>query len=315
MPNQGKRFFSESNQLTRIIILSGILLVLLVITFGGYYYYDRYYHAPQPDIQNVNIAQAEQAVRDEPQSLEKRLALSETYMFGQRFADAIAQANQVLAVESDNQRAWLVLGVSSANIGKPSDAIEPLTKFIEARQDEDMPGLDKSLQAAAYFLGDSYLQLDNPQKAIEPLTLAVNWSRTDADAMYKLGMAHLAVLDYPNAVNMFHAATAFVPDYLEAYDAMALAYDAAGKPEYADYARGMSAYSKKDYETAITLLQKSAQAQPDYALTYAGLGLIYEAQGRLQEALASYQKAIHIDPNNFTATHGIERVSASGNEN
>jgi len=81
--------------------------------------------------------------------------------------------------------------------------------------------------AAAYFLGDSYLQLNRPQDAIEPLTLAVNWSKTDADAMYKLGMAHSAVKDYPNAVNMFHAATAFVPDFLEAYEAMAIAYDAA----------------------------------------------------------------------------------------
>ena len=44
---------------------------------------------------------------------------------------------------------------------------------------------------------------------------------------------------------MFHGATTLVPDFLEAYDAMALAYDAAGKPDYGDYARGMSALPRK----------------------------------------------------------------------
>jgi tetratricopeptide (TPR) repeat protein len=310
MSSKFKSMFSESNQVLRITILAGILLVLVVVAFGGYYYYDRYYHAPQPAVQEVNVAQAEQAVRDDPQNVDSRLALSETYMFSQKFADAIAQANQVLAIDPESQRAWLVLGVSSANLGKPADAIEPLTKFINARKDEDMPGLDKSLQAAAYFLGDSYMQLGKPQEAIEPLTQAVNWSKTDADAMYKLGMAYSAVQDYPNAVNMFHAATAFVPNYLEAYDAMALAYDAAGKPEYADYARGMSAYAQKDYQTAVDLLMKSAQALPDWAIAYTGLGLAYEAKGDLQAALDAYHSALRIDQNNFTANTGIERVDA-----
>jgi tetratricopeptide (TPR) repeat protein len=164
------------------------------------------------------------------------------------------------------------------------------------------------LQAAAYYLGDSFLQLGKPQEAIEPLTQAVNWSQTDADAMYKLGMAYSAVQDYPNAVNMFAAATTFVPDFREAYDAMALAYDAAGKEDYGDYARGMSAYAQKDYKAAVDILLKSAQAQPDYAPTFAGLGMAYEAQGNLQEAANSYQAALQLDPNNFTASRGIERV-------
>jgi tetratricopeptide (TPR) repeat protein len=310
MSGKLKSMFSESNQVLRITILAGILLVLLVVAFGGYYYYDRYYHAPQPAAQEVNVAQAEQAVRDDPQNVDSRLALSETYMFNQQFADAIAQANQVLAVDPENQRAWLVIGVSSANLGKPADAIDPLTRFINARKDEEMPGLDQSLQAAAYFLGESYMQLGKPQEAIEPLSNAVNWSKTDADAMYKLGMAYAAIQDYPNAVNMFHAATTFVPNFKEAYDAMATAYDAAGKPEYGDYARGMSAYSQKDYQTAVDLLLKATQALPDFSISYAGLGLAYEGLGNLQAAKDAYNAALGIDPTNFTASTGLERVDA-----
>jgi tetratricopeptide (TPR) repeat protein len=305
---KSKGLLSDTHQLTRIIILAGIALVLAVIGFAGYYYYDRYYNQPQLGAQEMSVAHAEQAVRDNPDDLEKRMALAEIYMLYQRYTDAIAQAQQVLASEPDNQRGWLVIGVASASAGQPADAIDPLTRFVNARKDEDMPGLDKSLQAAAYFLGDSYLQLGKPQEAIEPLTQAVNWSQTDADSMYKLGMAYSALQDYPKAVNMFSAATAFVPDFLEAYDAMALAFDAAGKPDYGDYARGMSAYSKKDYKTAVELLKKSAQAQPGYAPTFAGLGMAYEALGSLQEALDAYQIGVQLDPNNFSATRGVERV-------
>lgn len=288
--------------------MAGILLVLAVVSFGGYYYYDRYYNKPQPEAYEVALAHAEQAVRDDPQSAEKRMALAEIYMFNQRYTDALTQVNQVLPIQPDNQRAWLVLGIASANTGNPADAINPLTKFVNARKDEEMPGLDKSLQAAAYYLGDSYLQLGKPKEAIEPLTQTVTWSKTDADSMYKLGMAYSAVKDYPKAVDMFLNATAFVPDFTEAYDAMALAFDAAGKPDYGDYARGMSAYSKKDYQAAIELLMKTAQAQPGFAPTFAGLGLTYEAMENLPEAKISYQAAVKLDPNNFTATNGLERV-------
>jgi tetratricopeptide (TPR) repeat protein len=305
---KSKGLLSDTHQLTRITVLAGIVLVLAVISFAGYYYYDRYYNKPQLGTQEMSVAHAEQAVRDNPDDLEKRMALAEVYMLYQRYTDAITQAQQVLASEPENQRGWLVIGVASANTGNPADAIDPLTRFVDARKDEDMPGLDKSLQAAAYYLGDSYLQLGKPQEAIEPLTQAVNWSQTDADAMYKLGMAYSALQDYPKAVNMFSAATAFVPDFLEAYDAMAIAFDAAGKPDYGDYARGMSAYSKKDYKTAIELLQKSAQAQPGYAPTFAGLGMAYEALGRLQEALDAYQTGVQLDPNSFNASRGAERV-------
>lgn len=305
---KSKGLLSDTHQLTRITVLAGIVLVLAVISFAGYYYYDRYYNQPQLGTQEMSVAHAEQAVRDNPDDLEKRMALAEVYMLYQRYTDAITQAQQVLASEPENQRGWLVIGVASANTGNPADAIDPLTRFVDARKDEDMPGLDKSLQAAAYYLGDSYLQLGKPQEAIEPLTQAVNWSQTDADAMYKLGMAYSALQDYPKAVNMFSAATAFVPDFLEAYDAMAIAFDAAGKPDYGDYARGMSAYSKKDYKTAVELLQKSAQAQPGYAPTFAGLGMAYEALGRLQEALDAYQTGVQLDPNSFNASRGAERV-------
>ena len=258
----------------------------------------------------MTIAEAEQAVRDDPGSPDVRLGLAETYLLYSRFDDAVEQALQVQKEYPDEMRVYFVLGISYANNGNPEQALEPLQKFIDSRKDEEMPGLDKQLQAASYYLGESFMQLGQPDKAILPYENAVNWSQTDADAMYKLGTAYAGMKDYDKAVNMYIAATTFVPDYFEAYDAMAAAYDVLNEPDLANYARGMMAYSRKDYQGALDLLLKSAQARPDFPLTFAGIGRTYEALSDLPNAKIAYETALKLDPNNFTASIGIQRVEA-----
>jgi tetratricopeptide (TPR) repeat protein len=304
-----ERFLSTPRQIQRVILLAAILLVLVVLGFGGYYYYDRYYTAQTPKMQ-VNLSQAEQAVRDDPQSQDKRLMLAETYMGNRRFDDAIAQAAQVTLANPDNQRAWMVTGVANALKGNPSAAVGPLQKYLDANKDSDMPGLNKTLQSVAYYLGDSYLQLNQPDKAVPPLEKAVEWGQTDADAMYKLGLAYSGVQEYEKAVSMFQGAITFVPNYTEAYDAMARAYTALKQPQLVAYARGMEAYSKKDYGTALTLLLKSAEADPGFGPTFDGLGLTYEAMSNLPSAKSSYEVALKLDSTDFSASTGLQRVEA-----
>lgn len=305
-----ERLFSSTYQIQRIVIYVGIAFVLAAVSFGSYYYYDRYY-TNQPEIAHQTVAEAEQAVRDDPGNLEARMNLAEAYMISRRFDDALVQANQVLEVEAENQRAWLVIGVANANTGKPSDAIDPLTKFVNARKDGEMPGLDTQLQSAAYYLGDSYLQLGQPDKAVEPLEQAVVWSQTDADSLYKLGMAYSGIQDYENAVLVLQRATVFVPDFREAYEAMANAYEAGGYPDLIPYARGMVAYSQKDYPAAIDLLLKTLQAQPTFSPAFTGLGMTYEAMGDLQNAKTNYETAVTLTPDDFTASQGILRLEAA----
>ena len=303
------RLFSSAYQVQRIIILVTILIVAGSISFGTYYYFDRYVNTQEP-VEEMTIAEAEQAVRDDPGSPDVRLGLAETYLLYSRFDDAVEQALQVQKEYPDEMRVYFVLGISYANNGNPEQALEPLQKFIDSRKDEEMPGLDKQLQAASYYLGESFMQLGQPDKAILPYENAVNWSQTDADAMYKLGTAYAGMKDYDKAVNMYIAATTFVPDYFEAYDAMAAAYDVLNEPDLANYARGMMAYSRKDYQGALDLLLKSAQARPDFPLTFAGIGRTYEALSDLPNAKTAYETALKLDPNNFAASIGIQRVEA-----
>lgn len=304
-----KRLFSSTYQIQRIVALTGIALALTLVSFGGYYYYDRYYTS-QPKTADAILEQAEKAVREKPDDPDARLNLAETYMVNNRFDDAIETANQVMQAYPNNQRAWFVFGVASALGGKPAQAIDPLEKFLDANKAVEMPGLNKTLQSAAYYLGDSYLRLNQPDKAVHPLEQAVDWSQTDADAMYKLGMAYVGVKRNEEAIAMFQGATRFVPNYTEAYEGMTAAFVGLNEPVYADYARGMVAYSKKDYKTALTLLQTASNTIKDFPPIYDGLGLNYESLGDLQNAKASYETSIKLDPNDFTASTGLQRVDA-----
>jgi len=303
-----ERYLSTNKQVTRIIIFTVIALVLAVGSFAGYYWYDRFYSSQQ-SVEKVSVAQAEQDVQANPTDLKTRLILAETYLLYGRYDDALAQANQVFTTDPALEGAWLVMGVANVLNGKPADAVTPLTNYVNAYKDEEMPGLDKRLQEASYYLGVSYLNLDQPENAILPLEQTVGWSQLDADAIYKLGLAYYGVQRFEDAVNMYAKAISFVPNFADAYQAMADAYDAGGKPELGDYARGMLAYSKKDYPAALKLLLKSAKAFPKYGPIFAGLGLTYEAEGDLQNAKASFETAVSLDPYNFTASRGVERVT------
>jgi tetratricopeptide (TPR) repeat protein len=304
-----ERYLSSTRQIQRIILFAVIALVLVAGSFAGYYYFDRFYSNQKP-VAETSIVEAEQAVQADPANLQTRLVLAETYMLHGRYADALTHANQVFSSDPMIERAWLVIGVASALSGNPANAITPLTNYVNAFKDQEMPGLDKSLQEASYYLGDSYLQLGQPENAILPLEQTVGWSQLDADAMYKLGLAYSGVGRHEEAVNMFAEAVNFVPNFAEAYQAMAVAYDAGGKTDLGDYARGMLAYSQKDYPVALELLIKAGGIYPGYAPIFAGLGLTYEAMGDLQNARTSFETAVSIDSNNFTASRGLERVTA-----
>jgi tetratricopeptide (TPR) repeat protein len=302
-----RNLLTDTRQLKRLIIVVGALLVVAVIAFGGYYYFDRFYSS-RPKDADASIQKAQQALLQDPGNNDKRLNLARLYLMNNRPNDAIKYTNQVLISDPTNQPAWLVLGMSYALKDDPKSAIEPLQKYYDANKDSSMPGLNRELQASAYYLGDSFLKLGKPDQAEDPLVNAVRWSKTDADAMYKLGLVYSAQKKYDGALQMFSYATAFVPDYREAYEAMAKVFTENKQADLLNYAQGMVAYTQKDYKTAIDLLIKSSQAKSDFAPTFAGLGLAYEGMGDLEKSVDAYATALKLDPSNLTAQQGKQRV-------
>lgn len=78
---------------------------------------------------------------------------------------------------------------------------------------------------------------------------------------------------------------------------------------YEYYLRGVDLYSRNDFPTAIKMLQKSAEIDPNYALTWASLGRSHTANASFElagrddynAAQAAYEKALSLQPSQIEA--------------
>jgi DNA-binding winged helix-turn-helix (wHTH) protein/TolB-like protein/Tfp pilus assembly protein PilF len=95
---------------------------------------------------------------------------------------------------------------------------------------------------------------------------------------------------------------------------------------YEHYLHGVDLYSKGDYTTAIRVLEKSAELDPNYALTWAHLGRSYTADASFRlggeqeykKAQAAFERALRLEPqqidthiylaNMFTDTGKVEQA-------
>jgi tetratricopeptide (TPR) repeat protein len=293
-----------------IWIVLGLLLVLL-LAFAAYYISDRYLHAQERAPGDLEVEYLEEALRQEPGDPQRRTALAEAYLRAGSYARALEQAGQVLRHYPQDPSALLVAGIAHVRLDRPEAALAPLRTFVALRKDGPMARSDAALEAAYYYLGESYVKLGQPAEAIPPLEAALLINAVDADALYQLGRAHDGNGQPQAAVQRYAQAVRLVPDFLEAYQAMAGSYAALDLPHHVAYAQGMVAFCHKDYQAAVSRLEEATASLPGFAPAYLGLGLAYEGMGSLRPALAAIQRALELDPGDFAAQQALGRIQAA----
>ena len=65
-------------------------------------------------------------------------------------------------------------------------------------------------------------------------------------------------------------------------------------------------------EEAIEAYNKALAIKPDYAEAYYNMGLTLEAQDKLEEAIETYKKAIEIKPNLAEAVQNLVKLPLRG---
>lgn len=58
-------------------------------------------------------------------------------------------------------------------------------------------------------------------------------------------------------------------------------------------------------EEAITEFQRAVEVDPEYAAAHLNLGYAYDRQGQIEEAVAEYRKAIELEPGNVFAHNNL----------
>ncbi len=311
--NSQKRRQLSTRGIQRLIWLVLAALATSLVLFGGYYYWDRYVHLGDKSPLELDIEQMEEIIRKDPQNPEARVAIAEHYLNQGMYPEALDQTKQVLSAYPENESALLVSGIAYVRLNQPEAALDPLEKFTALRKDQPMAGADTILEAAYYFLGESYVKLDRPAEAITALEAALAISSTDADAIYQLGRAYQANNQPEAALERYHKAVRFVPDFIEAYSGMIESYSTLDQPDFVAYARGMQAFSLQDYGTAQTHLEHATKALPDFAPAFLGMGLTCEKLGDSEAALDAIQRALDLNPNDFAAQQALGRIQAAMN--
>jgi predicted O-linked N-acetylglucosamine transferase (SPINDLY family) len=71
------------------------------------------------------------------------------------------------------------------------------------------------------------------------------------------------------------------------------------------YNRGLALKKQGKFEQAIACYQKAIQIQSNYAPAYNSLGIVYREKGQLKRAIQCYQKAIECQPDYFPAYNNL----------
>jgi len=306
---------NDTQTLRRLVWGTLAALMILSISFGGYYTWDRYLHLGDKSPLEENTAQLEKLVRENPQDPERRLSLAQLYLEQGLPDRAIEQARQILSVYPDRDGALFILGLGLMQTEQYEAAIESLEQFSAIHRASPMAKIDTLLEAALYYLGESYLKSGQPDQAVPVLLEALTIDRTDADALYQLGLAYAQMNQHEKAIEQYMQAVLFVPDYSEAYKRLTESYTALGMPEGIAYAQGMYAFSIQDYTHARQLLEPVSKQMPEFLPVHIGLGLTYEQLGELDLARSSFERALEIDADNFTANYALTRIQQIGVKN
>ena len=58
-------------------------------------------------------------------------------------------------------------------------------------------------------------------------------------------------------------------------------------------------------DEAIVEFQRAVELDPDYTAAHLNLGYVYERSGRFEESITEYRKTIALEPTNFSACNNL----------
>ena len=300
-------------QMIYILIGLGAAVVVLVGVFILIYVRDRY-AAPAVNLGTAEqrLSHMEELVRQDPNNLELRLSIAQGYYSMRRYPDVLAQANEVLKIEADNQTALTLRGLAAVQLNENDAALADFQRVIELNKDNPMAQADERLELAYYYGGLLYNRATRYIEAESALKSALEINLGDADAWLQLGVAYAGQSRHQEAIDAFKQVVRFVPDYVEAYQDMERSYRTLNQGGMADYAKVMGVFSAGNTQQAATLMEELIEQQPDILEAYLGLGLIYERLGARDKAIKALEHYTTERPGDVAAEQALARIRRSG---
>ncbi|WP_171052592.1 tetratricopeptide repeat protein [Ruegeria sediminis] len=141
---------------------------------------------------------------------------------------------------------------------------------------------------------DQLSQADPPQALRIDRELQAIWMKSgsaSADLLLARGREALDVGDVETAIEHLTALTDHAPEFAEGWHARASAF-----------------FGQERYGLALADLERALALNPSQYEAIFGLGLIFEALGRPEQAYAAYSRALSIHPHHEEVTNAVNRL-------
>jgi tetratricopeptide (TPR) repeat protein len=263
-------------------IYSGLFFLLVFIcSCGGNNSEDA---AGVPDENALLIAQLQQKVQLNPDSLGARYQLMNALAQGGKYKEALLQNDTLMAEDTANAALWYRRGDMLLQTGDSANGIHALERAIEVAPAFAEP----QLQLAAIYAGRSHadaLQLTDRIIAMS------QEARTTSQAYFIKGLYYSNINETDKALAQFDECLKTDYTFLDAY-----------------IEKGLLLYDKQRYTEALAAFERAIQVSNTFAEAYFQAGRCQESMGNKEKAKAYYQKALGLDKDFEAAREALERV-------
>lgn len=210
----------------------------------------------------------------DPRNLDAMQRLAQFKLYLGAFQESIDLANQMLAIDAQDERPFIIKALCFKELKDTTKAIENYLKAVQQNPDNyDVQmelgvlhwGKGNSLaesylknaldirpdsKQALYALAMVYQSTDRPEDAMEKYALILALDSTYRDAYYNMGYVHFTEARYAEALESFNRAVAVSPGYHQAIYMRGLCHEMTGEKELA----------KREYSYALQLVPNFQKA-------------------------------------------------------
>jgi tetratricopeptide (TPR) repeat protein len=225
---------------------------------------------------------ADDTIRVAPNSIQAKVMKAAALQRLQRYDEARALLNAILAKQPKQVETLLEMGVIDLSEKKNKEAAEMFQRAWEAAPN-NIRGL----------LGESraYLLDNQPDKSVQLVETEAKKKPENLDLQRELGNSEMSASQYDKAIGTYQELLAKVSDHRMQADLWTRI--------------GESYLRKGDIQQSINSLEKSHQDQPSNPSITTNLGMLYELQNKSDVARKYYEMSIKTDPNNPLALNNL----------
>ncbi len=217
------------------------------------------------------IASFKEAIHLQPDYIAAYNQLGNAFQGLGQMEQAIAAYQKLLAINPNVAQAHCNLGAIWQMQGKTEDAIAAYQRAIQLKPDFALPHLN---------LGRLYANQQSWLEAAQCLQQAIQLQPDSVAPYNDLSNVLRQLGETQKAIACLHHAVKHQPDFVEAWHNLGCLWMTQG-----------------DMSKAEECFQQVLTRQPDFPPVHGNLGQALEAQGKWQAALASYNRALELNPN------------------